>query len=246
MRRWWSNIFWSPARSLMRIRAAASRAMLWARFSDRPIISWRRAPLYLWVTMAAMASPVRMTMAEMVARSLLLRLFSRMGWLPQPGQALLHGPDGLVPVILKGNKTVDQEPGQNFLAFRVLMHGQEGPLQPLPFCRRQVPGGHQGWNAVRGGFFDDPGSRGEDRVGSLKIFPYQPIHRRPVHQAPGHRQDGIVMAVCVNDFTEKGLGALLQFHQPERGHELPGVGFRVGEGKGMAFEIRELVEGAVF
>src|SRR4030066_1053661 len=116
MRRCWSSIFWSPTRSLIRIRSAASRAMPWARFSDWPIISWRRAPLYLWVTMPAMAKPVRMTMTEMVARSLLLRLRSMRLFL-EVGQVPVHGPDGLIPFFLQGQEAGNQEFGQDFPAF---------------------------------------------------------------------------------------------------------------------------------
>jgi hypothetical protein len=72
--------------------------------------------------MPAMANPVRMTMPEMVARSLLLRLRSMRLFL-EVGQVPLHGPDGLIPFFLQGQEAVNQELGQDLPAFRVPVHG---------------------------------------------------------------------------------------------------------------------------
>jgi len=91
------------------------------------------------------------------------------------------------------------------MAFGLAMEGEQDLPDLFLFSRGNCREATMG-ECVGLRFQDDPRGPGELRIGVLEVLPDETVHGRPVHQAAAHGQNGVVMAVGVQDFREKIFG----------------------------------------
>ena len=210
--------------------------MVWAAFSTWPTMALRRAALYCRVTQEGNNQPAEDYEGADRNKQLALKAPKAHGACPSAGQVLVHLSQIVIPFFLGRDKPVNHQFRQDLFAFRVLVHGEQNLPNALFGFDREVLGSYQGRDTVRFRFLDNPGFGSKGWVLLLVKIPNQSVHRGAVHQVSGHRHDGIIMAISIDDAAEEGFRLLMHFCQPVSGHQPAGIGIGIGEGKGMPFK----------
>lgn len=111
------------------------------------------------------------------------------------------------------------------------MHGEENAPQLFFVFGGKLSGDDHGWDCIGFGAVKDFCLGSPHGISSVLIFPDQAVHGGTVHKAFGYREDGVVVAVGIDDFRKKFFRYKAFFNYPRAGDQAPDVGMGVRKGK---------------